>query len=67
MSKKSPYIIIAVLTLVIILVTVLNIISKNASRDEERPDVFPFGEINAISEFVDDIVKEKANGHGPSS
>ena len=58
MSKKSPYIIIAVLTLVIILVTVLNIMSKNASREDERPESFPRGEMSELSEFADDVVDD---------
>lgn len=58
MSKKSPYIIIAILTLLIVLVTVLNVMSKNASRDDERPEAFPKGEMSELSEFADAVVDD---------
>ena len=66
MSKKSPFIIIIVIALLIILITVLNSISKNAPGDENRPEPFPKGEISAISEFVDDIADDRINGNGSS-
>ena len=64
MSKKSPYILIVVITLFIVLITVLNIVSKNTPRDENSPEPFPKGDISAIFDFVDTIEEQSANGHG---
>lgn len=64
MSKKSPYMLMVVIILFIILITVLNILSKKTPRDENSPEPFPKGEISAIFDFVDTIEEQSANGHG---